>query len=205
MRAPHTPRLLIVPGLHDSGPGHWQTWLQGLYRYSVRVVQRDWHTPDLPRWSAAIADTLERAGPGPWIAVGHSFGCLALAHHLAQTAEAGDPAAWRGGTILAALLVAPAEPERFGLSGALPQQPLPVMSTVVASQTDPWMTAASAHHWATRWGSHFTNLGDAGHINTESGFGPLPLARRWVMAVEQRLARARRPGLAEFSEWQFAV
>ena len=192
----HAPRLLIVPGLHGSGAAHWQTWLQALYRHSVRVVQRDWDTPDLERWSARITSTLERAGPGPWIAVGHSFGCLALAHHLA--AQADSP-------IHAALLVAPAEPDRFGLAEALPQRRLPVMSTLVASQTDPWMQAASAQRWAQRWGSHWINLGDAGHINTEAGFGPLPLARRWVMAVEQRLARERRPALASFSEWRFAI
>lgn len=206
MRPSHTPRLLIVPGLHDSGPTHWQTWLQGLYRHSVRVVQDDWHTPDLLRWSAGIADTLARAGPGPWIAAGHSFGCLALAHHLAR--HAGRPPEASGGNgsgIQAALLVAPADPERFGLAQQLPQHRLPVMSTVVASQTDPWMTAARAHHWATRWGSHFTNLGEAGHINAEAGFGTLPLARRWVMAVAQRLARERRPTRAELVEWRFAV
>jgi len=22
-------RLLVIPGLHDSGPAHWQSWLQG--------------------------------------------------------------------------------------------------------------------------------------------------------------------------------
>lgn len=196
MSTPNTARLLIVPGLHDSGSTHWQSWLQGLYRDSVRVVQRDWHTPDLARWSARIASTLDRAGPGPWIAVGHSFGCLALAHHLAAQPR---PA------IQAALLVAPAEPDRFGLAEDLPQRRLPVMSTVVASQNDPWMSAASAQRWAQRWGSHWINLGDAGHINTEAGFGPLPLARRWVMAVEQRLSRERRPALASFPAWRWAV
>lgn len=196
MRAPVTPRLLVVPGLHDSGPAHWQSWLQGLHRHSVRVVQRDWHTPELERWSARVANTLERAGPGPWIAVGHSFGCLALVHHLAARPDS---------PIAAALLVAPAEPARFGLDALLPRHPLPVPSTVIASETDPWMRAASARQWAQRWGSHCINLGDAGHINTEAGFGPLPLARRWVMAVEQRLARERRPARAGFAEWSFAV
>lgn len=196
MHPARTPRLLIVPGLHDSGPAHWQTWLQGLYRHSLRVQQRDWQSPDLDRWSARIRSTLERADPGPWIAVAHSFGCLALAHHLAT--QAGSP-------IKAALLVAPAEPDRFGLAEHLPRHHLPVLSTVVASQTDPWMSAASAQRWASHWGSHWINLGDAGHINAEAGFGPLPLARRWVMAVAQRLARERRPALASFAEWRFAV
>src|SRR5688572_8243008 len=61
-------RLLIVPGLGDSGPAHWQTWLQHGDRHALRVRQRDWTSPDLDRWAARIASTLERAGPGPWIA-----------------------------------------------------------------------------------------------------------------------------------------
>jgi len=196
------PRLLIVPGLHDSGAAHWQTWLQGLYRHSVRVQQADWHTPDLDRWSARIGQTLERAGPGPWIVAAHSFGCLALAHHLAHST------ARPGHGVTAALLVAPAEPDKFGLADQLPQAALPVLSTLVASETDPWMTALSARRWAGRWGSHWVNLGDVGHINAESGFGPLPFARRWVLAMAQRLARERRQlsdaAPAEPS-WRFAV
>lgn len=98
-----TARLLIVPGLHDSGPAHWQTWLQAGDRHALRVEQRNWSTPDLARWSARIASTLERAGPGPWVAVAHSFGCLALVHHLAQRPGTG---------LAAALLVAPADPDK---------------------------------------------------------------------------------------------
>ena len=189
-------RLLIVPGLHDSGPTHWQSWLQALHRGALRVQQRDWTDPQLDRWAARVASTLERAGPGPCIAVAHSFGCLALARHLELQ---------RDSPISAALFVAPAEPDKFGVADLLPRQPLAIASTVIASDTDPWMSAASARRWAQRWGSHVINLGDAGHINAESGFGPLPFARRWVLAMEQRTARGRRPRHANFSEWSFAV
>lgn len=191
-----TARLLIVPGLHDSGPAHWQTWLQAGDRHALRVEQRDWCSPDLDRWSGRIASTLERAGPGPWIAVAHSFGCLALVRHLAQQPQTG---------VAAALLVAPADPHKFGVASLLPTRALPVTSTVVGSETDPWMSATEARRWARHWGSHWVNLGDAGHINAEAGFGPLPLARRWSVAMAQRLARARRPLRASALEWSFAV
>lgn len=194
--APLAPRLLLVPGLHDSGPLHWQSWLQDLCRHSLRVVQRDWSTPDLERWSSRITSTLERAGPGPWIAAAHSFGCLALVHHLA--AQAGSP-------LRGVLLVAPADPDRFGLAAQLPHQHLPVPSLLVGSQNDPWMSVSQAHRWAQRWGSHWQNLGHAGHINTESGFGPLPLARRWVASMEQALAREHRARRAEFTNRHFTV
>jgi predicted alpha/beta hydrolase family esterase len=190
-------RLLVVPGLQDSGPAHWQSWLQGQYRDSLRVRQRDWTAPDLDRWAARIATTLDHAGAGHmWIAVAHSFGCLALARHLAQ--EPDSP-------IAAALFVAPAEPDKFGVAGLLPQRRLRVPSALVASDSDPWMSAASTRRWASRWGSHWLTLGDAGHINAESGFGPLPFAKRWVTATSQRLARANRPGHASFTEWSFAI
>ena len=54
-------------------------------------------------------------------------------------------------------------------------------------------------------GSNWLTLGEAGHINVESGFGPLPLARRWVHAMGARLARERRPQHAAWVEWSFAV
>ncbi|MFN6993782.1 MAG: RBBP9/YdeN family alpha/beta hydrolase [Aquincola tertiaricarbonis] len=190
------PRLLIVPGLHDSGPAHWQSWLQQADRRAVRVVQRDWSQPDLDRWAWRIDSTLERAGPGPWIAVAHSFGCLAVARHLAL-----QPAS----PIAAALLVAPADPDKFGVAALLPTQPLAVPSTLLISETDPWMTAANARRWAQRWGSHTINLGNAGHINTEAGFGPLPLARRWITTMSQRLERTQRADRAAFAEWSFAL
>ena len=189
-------RLLIVPGLHDSGPAHWQTWLQAFDRRALRVGQRDWSTPDLQRWSARITNVLEHAGPGPWIAAAHSFGCLALAHHLAQVP---------GSPVAAALLVAPADPHKFGVGALLPLRALPVASVLIGSETDPWMSAADARGWAGRWGSHWVNLGNAGHINAEAGFGPLPLARRWAIAMGQRLARDRRPERASALEWSFAV
>lgn len=193
----HAPaRLLIVPGLDDSGPTHWQSWLQSLHRSAVRVDQRDWRSPDLERWAARIASTLERAGPGPWIVAAHSFGCLALARHLVLRAAS---------PVAAALFVAPADPDKFGVADLLPAGRLTIASTLVASETDPWMGATTARHWATRWGSHCVNLGNAGHINAEAGFGPLPFAQRWVTAMRQRLERAQRFERATLAEWSFAV
>jgi predicted alpha/beta hydrolase family esterase len=191
-----TARLLIVPGLHDSEHDHWQSWLQRFSRDAVRVMQRDWAAPDLRRWSARIGATLDRAGPGPWLAVAHSFGALALAHHLASEAQT---------TVVAALLVAPADPDKFGIAELLPSCALPVPATLVLSTTDPWLSAAEGLRWAQRWRAHTINLGDVGHINVAAGFGPLPLARRWVIAQEQRLARLQRPQRASLLEWGFAV
>lgn len=190
------PRLLIVPGLRDSGPAHWQSWLQAGDRDAQRVQQRDWAAPDLDGWAERIEATLDRAGPRPWVAAAHSFGCLALARYLARNPDS---------AIQAALLVAPADPARFGVEPLLPRRALPIPTTLVGSETDPWMSAIAARVWAQRWGSRWINLGDAGHINAEAGFGPLPLAWRWVLGERQRAARAGRRRHASFAEWSFAV
>lgn len=190
-------RLLVVPGLHDSGPAHWQTWLQAHFRQAVRVEQDRWDQPDLAAWSSRIADTLARHGPGPWVAVAHSFGCLALAHHLGRQAP--------GQGVQAAVLVAPADPGKFGVSSALPQDALPLPVTMVASETDPWMQLDAARCWARRWRTQFINLGDVGHINVDSGHGPLPQVKTLVELKMMHVERQRRIERAHPLELTFAV
>ena len=173
-----TARLIVVPGLHGSGGEHWQTWLEQQTDGASRVEQDAWSDPDLDRWSERVAETVRAAGAGPHLVVAHSFGCLATVRALLREPRL---------AVAQLLLVAPAEPQRFGVAHRLPQGRLGIDSTLVASDTDPWMSAASARAWALRWGSEWINLGDVGHINVASGFGPFPLARDWVQA---RLASA---------------
>ena len=153
---------LIIPGLYSSGPGHWQTWFEEQIPGTVRVIQSDWTKPDLPDWSRRVRRDLLK-NPGRHILVGHSFGVLAAVHAAADLSDRID----------AALLVAPADPDKFGVAALLPQDPLPFSAVVVASSNDPWMNLWSAAGWADRWGADFVNLGEAGHINAESGFGRL--------------------------------
>lgn len=188
-------RVLIVPGLHDSGPGHWQTGLQRHHRNARRVQQMDWHTPDLDRWAERIGRTLAQEPPGPWVAVAHSFGCLALTRWLHQG----------GRGVGAALLVAPADPLKFGVADALPSEPLAIGSVLVASRTDPWMSFGASVGWARAWGSQLVDLGDAGHINVESGHGRWPLGRLLLERQIQRLERQRRIERAHPMEFAFAV
>jgi predicted alpha/beta hydrolase family esterase len=67
------------------------------------------------------------------------------------------------------------------------------------------MKFESASIWARVWGSQLISLGDAGHINTEAGFGPLPQARSLVEAMVQRLERERRIDRAHPLELSFAI
>jgi len=200
-------RLLIVPGLHDSGPTHWQTHLEHTSRGAVRVQQHDWAVPEIERWAERIGRTLARQPRGPWVAVAHSFGCLALARWLQSSAPAAcdrddrDP----GDGIRAALLVAPADPLKFGVSDSLPCAPLPVASVLVASRSDPWMPFGSAVNWSRAWGSRLVDLGNAGHVNVASGHGPWPLARQLVERQIQDVHRQRRIERAHPLELSFAI
>lgn len=196
-------RVLIIPGLRNSGDAHWQTWLQGQYVDAARVTQRDWHQPELSSWSSRIDDTLARSSRHTvWVAVAHSFGCLALAEHLARqaacTASASAATGQAHGRIVAALMVAPADPVKFGLTEALPRHALGLPLSVIGSEDDPWMPLARARDWAHTWGGGFLNLGRVGHINTESGFGPWPLARQKVdhLVRQQQRLHTKLCGLA---------
>ena len=64
--------------------------------------------------------------------------------------------------------------DRVSQFGAIPELPLDIPTTVVASRNDPWMEFARARHLANAWGSSLVDLGHAGHINVASGFGPWP-------------------------------
>jgi predicted alpha/beta hydrolase family esterase len=174
------PTTLIVPGLKSSGPTHWQTWLEHRLAGSFRVTQRDWNDPHLPDWSSRIRREIVRAGDAVFI-VAHSFGALASVQAASDHTE----------RISGVLFVAPADPDRFGIAEFLPSKPLGFPAIVVASTSDPWMTFDRAALWSRLWKADLINLGDAGHINADAGFGPWPEA----LALLERLRRA-----AEFRE-----
>ena len=152
--------VLVVPGLGGSGERHWQSLWQRRYSSFQRVQQSDWQTPDLDRWARSIVEAAVRLDQ-PALVIAHSFGCLATVR-----AEI-----FQSGLIAGALLVAPADPARFNADNRLLQTPLQFPSSVIASRNDPWISLATAQRWAERWGSDFVDLGEAGHINADSGFG----------------------------------
>jgi predicted alpha/beta hydrolase family esterase len=165
---------LIVPGLNGSGADHWQTWLERKIPGAVRVIQRDWHDAYLPHWSARVRRELNRV-PGQIFIVAHSFGCLAAAQATFDYQE----------RVRGLMLVAPADPDRFGAAAYLPERPLGVPAVVVASTNDPWMRFSRAADWSDTWGAELINLGAAGHINPDAGFGHWPEG----LAILRRLRR----------------
>lgn len=177
-------KIVIVPGLHNSGPEHWQSWLETRVS-STRIGVPDWTTPDLNGWMQAILATVDQVGDNT-ILIAHSFGCLAAIRALHR---AGHKA--RG-----AILVAPADPIKFHLDPATISAPLAIRTIVVGSENDPWMRCQAAQEMADALGANFLNLGRAGHINVESGYGPWPGVLKLIRGLERPLIRTFRPDFA---------
>jgi predicted alpha/beta hydrolase family esterase len=177
-------RVLIVPGLNNSGAGHWQTRWQERYPAFERVEQDDWTHPDLPAWSRRLQQSL-RSSAQPALLVAHSFGCLTTLHALQHMRH----------HAAAVLLVAPADPEKFNVVSLVSDIRLRCPSIVVGSENDPWMAGERAAYWAKRWRCGFVNAGARGHINADSGLGDWPEGLRHL-ALLADLALATRDHVA---------
>lgn len=161
--------VLVVPGIGNSGPQHWQTLWQERHPSWRRVLQHEWDYPLCREWVAAL-DAAIAASPVPPVLVAHSLGCLVVAHWASRL-----PAPVR-----AAFLVAPPDPDGAAFPAAaqgfnpVPLRRFPFFSLVVASTDDPFGSTAYARRCAESWGSEFVEIGPAGHINVESGHGNWP-------------------------------
>lgn len=161
--------ILIVPGVGNSGPDHWQSRWERKLPTARRVVQRDWNTPDRGTWAARLLDVVE-AATRPVVLIAHAFGVVTIAHAAPELA----------GRVHGAFLVAPTSNDWGGetvlddLAPDLPREPLPFPSLLVASRTDPWCSFEAADEMAAAWGSLLVDAGDAGHIDAASGHGPWP-------------------------------
>ena len=174
--------LVIVPGLGNSGPDHWQSHWQRAYPGALRVEQSDWQHPSLRDWIDTLDATVRNAG-APAVIAAHSLGCALLAHWatLRGTARA---------NVRGALLVAPADvdsPERTPPQtrdfAPMPKQKLPFPARVVASENDPFVAFARARALAEAWGADFVSAGKEGHLNAASGLGAWPKGQAELCAL----------------------
>jgi hypothetical protein len=67
----------------------------------------------------------------------------------------------------------------------MPRRRLGFPSVVVASRNDPYVTLERARQFADAWGGRFVDIGDAGHINSESGLGDWPLGFTLLQELRQ--------------------
>ena len=160
-------RVLLVPGLRGSGPGHWQTLWESSSPCFRRVLQHDWLWPRLPDWSAAIEDAI-RAEQRDVFIVAHGFGCLATLARLAR----------RSADVLGVLLVAPRRPEEFGLTP--PKLDIPAI--LVASRTDTWLGFDEAKQLAHAVNASLVDAGGLGHIDGDWPKGECVLQKLFDLA-----------------------
>jgi predicted alpha/beta hydrolase family esterase len=158
--------ILIIPGLGNSGPQHWQSLWENEFNFT-RIEQKEWDTPVCTDWIENINNEVSKHDPANVILVGHSLACTTIAY-WAQKFNI---------KIKGALLVGPSDTEAdtypTGTTGfkPVPLIKLPFKSIVVASTNDYYVTFERAKLFADSWGSELINIGDAGHINVASGFG----------------------------------
>jgi len=158
--------ILILPGLGNSGPQHWQSLWEQRFNFK-RVTQQEWDNPVCTEWIETINNEIKKHNPADIILVAHSLACSTVAY-WAQKFNV---------KIKGALLVGPSDTEADtyppGTNGFMPVPlvKLPFRSIVVASTNDFYVTFERAKFFADHWGSELINVGEKGHINVASGFG----------------------------------
>lgn len=180
-RTPTRSPVLLVPGIGNSGPDHWQSRWEARHPSFIRVQQQDWDHPVASIWSKALEAAVAAAGSSVVIAA-HSLGCLLVVNWASRTAL----------PIRGALLVAvpdPASPnfptEATGFS-EVSSLCLPFPSIVVASTNDPYGSPSYSQSRAKSWGSRFVDIGAAGHINASSGLCDWPVGIDLVCELLER-------------------
>ncbi|WP_328712121.1 RBBP9/YdeN family alpha/beta hydrolase [Nocardia salmonicida] len=179
MNALPEPTVVIVPGLRDHVAEHWQSLLADTL-WKVAIV------PPLERDGLSLAarvaalDAVLADIDGPVVLVAHSAGVMITVHWAQQSDR----------PVRGALLATPPDfetalPQGYPTADELtangwtpiPRRRLPFPSIVAASSTDPLATARRVAGMAEVWGSRLVDLGDVGHLNPASGYGPWPRAQ----------------------------
>lgn len=184
------PLVLMVPGLANSGPGHWQTCWEQQRSDCQRVDLGQWDQPHRNSWVNQLNLAIRAAGR-PVVLVAHSLGCLAVAWWaLLEPTDAST-------LVAGALLVAPPDVGSSSCDARLagfapaPTAALPFPSIVVASRNDPYLTMRAARQLAHVWHAGFADAGPIGHINVESGIADWPFGQ---FLLDHLLARVAPTG-----------
>ena len=161
--------VLLLPGLYNSGPRHWQSVWEARFPAMKRVQQAEWDAPSCDDWVARLDEEIAAAGPDV-VLVAHSAACTTVAKWASAHAR----------PVRGALLVAPSDTEARsyppGTQGfqPVPLGRLPFPSIVAASTDDPYIAVERARVFAQAWGSQLVLVGALGHINSDSDLGVWP-------------------------------
>jgi predicted alpha/beta hydrolase family esterase len=169
--------VLILSGLWNSGPQHWQSHLEARYPAWRRVEHRDWNNPARDEWVNELDAAVATCNGAP-VLVAHSLGCILTAHWAAS----GSPLRAAGAFLVAPCDVdAPSYPIDTNGFSPVPMARLPFPSLVIASTNDEFVTRVRAQAFAQAWSSRYVEIGPAGHVNADAGYGDWPEGERLLL------------------------
>ncbi|WP_405718061.1 RBBP9/YdeN family alpha/beta hydrolase [Streptomyces sp. NBC_00046] len=185
-----SPTVVIVPGLRDHVPDHWQTVLAGRIAGARTVPPLTSGRLSCGAQVTALDEVLSDI-PGPVVVVAHSAGVMTVAQWARRHRR----------PIEGALLATPPDfatplpegyptPEVLRENGWLPvpRTTLPFPSIVAASTDDPLADFDRVADLARAWGSRLVDLGPVGHLNPASGHGDCPRAQEFVRELGRALS-----------------
>lgn len=182
---------MIVPGIFDSGPEHWQSLWQAERERDlggpagvVRIEPSSWDEPEPADWNAAISRAVATFDEPPLL-VAHSLGVLAVAAWLRE-AERPD--------VAGAFLVAAPDPRASSFPAAAAAFTEPTAATgttvptrLVVSDDDPYCGVDRALAFADVLGAEVLRVGALGHVNVDSGIGPWAAGRALLEDFDRSL------------------
>lgn len=179
---------LLIPGLNNSGPTHWQSYWAKSLPDTSRVVQRNWDHPLKAEWMATLDEAISKLNSDT-ILIGHSLGTVIAALWLSEVYGHTDanPGAH---FVKGAFLVSPSDADRVDIIkdfAPMPLQKMPVPTWVIASENDPFVDFERSKLFAEAWGAHLESVGCLGHINAKSNLGEWEQGRKLLTRFEAQL------------------
>lgn len=181
-------KILLLPGLYNSDPDHWQSRWERELPGVIRVEQESWEQPTREAWLAKLNQAIN-AADDEVVLVAHSLGCALVAWWVQTEMQHLAPAI--KSRVKAALLVAPPDVARPTFPAPdfspMPTNFLPFPAKMIVSENDPWCELALAKGWADVWGAEFHCIGAGGHINSDSGLGAWEQGQHWLADLLSKL------------------
>jgi predicted alpha/beta hydrolase family esterase len=187
LNADISPTVVIVPGLRDHVPEHWQTLLEQKLSNAVSVPRMERDKLSCAAWVAQLDRTLASI-EGPVVLVAHSAGVMITVHWAQQRAR----------PIHGALLAAPADlesplPDGYPTQDVLrangwlptPRVRLPFPSIVAASTNDSLGRFERVAELAAAWGGRLVDVGAVGHLNPAAGYGEWTRAEAFIAELSR--------------------
>lgn len=172
-------KTLILHGWGGSDAPHWQAWLAGEiakdYGTVIFPLLDNPHFPSKNRWMKQVKHLLSEFKPE--VVICHSLGCT-LWLHLCHEGELAP--------VQRLLLVAPPrltcelETLKSFFPLETPSSLFAHEAMVVTSDNDPYMTQEEASAFQRSLGVEMKVLKNAGHINTDAGYGEWSWVKEWA-------------------------